>query len=470
MKKFLIIILHFIAIFAILIGVGLIPRAEEQGTNEIFTGELETNIKLKILENDTAKKQGYLDELIAAFNEEYKEYGIVAEDANMSESSDLETDGPYGYGPDVLYQANDQIMGYVDGRHIMPIPLNLINDYDQINENAWAAYERDGVYYGVPVNVQESLLYYRKDLIPDDWQTTWDENQNDVPDMIESWPALYKFSKQLKEDSNPDTYGFMMSYDQPYMSLGYLFSYGGYIFGENDTDPTDVGIANENSYLGANVIRQQASQMDQRCVDNSITLVSYSELAKGNFFATATTPDVYTRFTAEFDALGLDADELLGVTTLPQLPESGDLEDMDSPLFRATTMGGINGYCISSYTESPNACLAFINFATKYEMIQRRVELLGIVPAREDLASVLDGVSPMVYDDLAEGYIYLMPSISQLSAVWGSMGTLFVDLVNDPYRDYNSSNPPKYDTLDKIKARVEAAEQEIIDTLNTLGG
>ena len=59
-----------------------------------------------------------------AFNEEYAEYGITAVDANIDQYNDLEQSGPFGYGPDVLYQANDAIMKYVDGHHIMPIPLN----------------------------------------------------------------------------------------------------------------------------------------------------------------------------------------------------------------------------------------------------------------------------------------------------------------------------------------------------------
>ena len=92
---------------------------EDSGTSEsksastldnIFTGELEQNVTIQVLENDTAIEKGYFDELIAAFNEAYKDQGITAVDANMNQYLDLANDGPYGYGPDVLYQANDVIM------------------------------------------------------------------------------------------------------------------------------------------------------------------------------------------------------------------------------------------------------------------------------------------------------------------------------------------------------------------------
>ncbi|NLL93535.1 MAG: hypothetical protein GX225_05305 [Clostridiales bacterium] len=77
-------------------------------------------IVLHILENDTAKSEGYLEKLIDAFNEEYKDKGIQAVDANMDEFTDLAANGPYGYGPDVLYQANDQLMTFAADKHILP--------------------------------------------------------------------------------------------------------------------------------------------------------------------------------------------------------------------------------------------------------------------------------------------------------------------------------------------------------------
>lgn len=60
-------ILHVVIIVAIISvvgGLGLIADAIANEGNEKFTGELETNITLRILENDTAKEQGYLKELL----------------------------------------------------------------------------------------------------------------------------------------------------------------------------------------------------------------------------------------------------------------------------------------------------------------------------------------------------------------------------------------------------------------------
>lgn len=105
------------------------------GLDHIFTGELEQNVTIQVLENDTAIEKGYLDELIQAFNEAYKDQGITAVDANMDQYLDLANDGPYGYGPDVLYQANDVIMQYADGKHIYPLPVESLECYDQIPDD-----------------------------------------------------------------------------------------------------------------------------------------------------------------------------------------------------------------------------------------------------------------------------------------------------------------------------------------------
>lgn len=309
--------------------------------SNIYSGELEQNVTIRVLENDTAIEQGYFQELIDAFNEAYAEYGIVAVDANMDQYSNLADDGPYGYGPDVLYQANDVLMKYVDGKHIYPIPVQNLECYSQIPERAWEAYRReiDGVTYhmAVPVNVQTGMLYYRKDLLPEDWETAWDDNANGIPDMIENWNDMYRFSQQRMAE-NEGQFGYMRSMYDVYFSSGFLFSYGGYVFGSNNTDPSDVGFSAGDSWMGASVLLQQSELMNEGCIDDTITVNAYSKLADGTYFATMTTPDVYTLFLKElnlaYQAQGMDeeaaralAEENLVMTQVPMLPASADLSE-----------------------------------------------------------------------------------------------------------------------------------------------
>ena len=472
------VVAHIAVILAIIITLGL-AGAFAQGASagqgsDRFTGELEEGAVLRILENDTAIKQGYLEELLDAFNAAYAEDGITAVDANIDPCTELENDGPYGYGPDVLYQANDRIMRYVDGRHIMPLPVDAIDCLDVVGDRAWMAYSAttDGQanIFGVPVNVQGPLLYYRKDLLPENWQEEWDDDKNGVPDMVEYWTDLYRFSKQRKEESGGQEFGYMRSFLEPYFSVGYLYSYGGYTFGNNNTDPSDIGHSAGNAELGGRVIRQLASVMDERCIDDSVTTGAYSALASGEFFATITTPDVYTMFVDEMKADGYSEEyiaENLVTADIPMLPASGDLEDESEGFIECKMMGGVNGYAISSYTDYPNAALAFVNFATSYEMVSRRNELLGIVPARSDVASDVGGLSEVINTNLEEGSIVVMPSIKENAQIWTPLQTFFQDIAKDPYR---TAEEYKYDTLEKIKAALVNVDEQIYDAIFTLRG
>ena len=448
-------------------------------TGAIFDGTLEENVTIRVLENDTAISKGYFQELIDAFNAEYAQYGITAVDANMDQYLDLANDGPYGYGPDVLYQANDVLMQYAQGKHIYPLPVESLECYEQVPEEAWEAYktnvEGSEYYCGVPVNIQAPMLYYRKDLLPEGWESTWDKDANGVPDMAENWRDLYLFSKE-RHEADSTKYGYMKSIYDVYFSSGFLFSYGAYVFGDENTDTTDIGFAAGDAEKGAYVLQQLAGVMNEDCLDDTITTNAYSRLGDGTYFATLSTPDMYSTFLDEmakdYEKNGKDADEAmelakenLVMTGLPKLPESGDLEDEDTATIDTVSMGGMNGYAISAYTQAPNACLAFVDFATSYEMLMKRSELLGVAPARADAAKDAGEVSADLFDRLHNNQIVLMPSVDGVSQIWTPGQTFFIDVAKDAFRPENER---KYKDMAALKDGLTDMSQQIYDAINTL--
>ncbi len=468
-------IAHIAIAIALIVAIGVlgIVAAEVSAAGqEKFTGELERNVTLRILENDTAKEQGYLQELLDAFNAEYAEYGIKAVDANMDQYIDLEKGGPFGYGPDVLYQANDALMKYVDGKHILPLPVDKIECAEQVGERAWDAYKAtvkgDTYTLGVPVNIQQPLLYYRADLLPENWETDWDDDKNGVPDMIENWTDMYRYSQYVRQTSGGTKYGYMKSLNDGYFASGYFLSYGGYVFGDGGKDTADVGFSENDGYKGAKIIRQLASVMNLECTEDTITRNSYSRMAQGTYFATMTTPDVYTMFVKEMVNAGYTEEyalENIKMTDVPRLPVSGDLENESLGFKDMTVMGGVNGYAISSYTKAPNAALAFVNFATSYKMIERRAELLGISPARGDVAAELGGLNETIYANLASGSIYVMPSVRALAQVWTPLQTYCAKLADDILTGKNA-----FTTDYALKSGLENVDKQIYDAIHTLGG
>ena len=455
----------------------------------------EETIVIRILENDTAKKEGYLDALLAAFNEAYKEKGIQAVDANMEEYTDLAANGPYGYGPDVLYQANDKLMTYAEDKHILPIEIEKLDCYAVTPEMAWDAFKIniDGVTYtcGVPVNIQEPMLFYRLDKLPQDWETTWDKDKNKVADFLENWNDLYAYSRYVRDNDTSRNknaqYGFMSSLNNLYLNGQFLLSYGAYIFGSNSDgtlNAADIGFSAGDSAKGLMAMKQMAALMNEGCIDDTITMNRYEKLADGTYFCAVSTPDTYSLFIEKlalaYESEGLTkeaaeekAKQNLMMAELPgKLPADGDLTKSsanmsDSDWVDTVVMGGVNGYGISSYTKYKEACLEFVNFATGYEMIQTRKNLLGIAPTRSDVASETGGVTDMIFNSLSEKRIYLMPSIKAVDQIWVPAHTLMGDVAKDPYREA-SGEAEKYITLDDMLTALKKVDKDIYDAVFTL--
>ena len=141
------------------------------------------------------------------------------------------------------------------------------------------------------------------------------------------------------------------------------------------------------------------------------------------------------------------------------------VSETDPALIDSKSMGGINGYAISAYTKAPNACLAFVDFATSYEMMVTRSEMLGIAPAREDAAEAVGGTSELLYTNLENGNIILMPSIKEVAQIWTPAQTFFTDLAKDAFR---TEDEKKYTDLSSLKEGLEQVDTQIYDAIFTL--
>ncbi len=453
-----------------------------------FDGELEQGAVIQVLENDTAVELGYVDALIAAFNEAYKDKGISAERMNIDQYSDLATDGPYGYGPDVWYQANDILMKYADNQHLLPLPIYDMECYDQIPRSAWNAYATDmqgeTFYCGIPLNVQSGMLYYIESMLPEDWEENWDVNANGKPDFFETYTALYAYSAECLKGGMPTRQGYLDETVDTYFMSGYLMTYGAYIFGSNGTDATDIGLAAGESYKGARMIQQWAARMNNtEVLDTAFSSAAYQYLADGVMLCTVTTPDVSRMFLRSMVATGkwtqAEAEADLKMITVPRLPASADLTadrwqdtitDMEQRTVETTMMGGINGYGISAYTKCPNASLAFVEFATSYEQAVLRNRYLGVAPARADAAAEIsktDATVGILFDRLDRGLISIMPAITEIGQIWTPTQSFLIDLSTDPYRA-DRGEERLYDTDEKIQEGLNKLVQQIKDAIETL--
>lgn len=458
----------------------------DSDSSESSTGGVVT---IKIQENETAKKQGYLDDLLKAFNEKFKGE-IVAVDANTKEYVDIAKDGPDGYGPDICMQANDFIMKYADDKHFMKLNPEDFECYSHTSKEAWDAFKiiKDGqtCYCGVPVNIQEPMLFYREDKLPENWKTDWDKDGNGTPDFFENWNDLYAYSKSIN-DADSSKYGYMAPMQDVYFSSGFFFSYGGYVFGKNEDgsyNTKDIGFSKGNAETGANVIRQLASVMNEECIDDSIKTNRYEKVANGTYFCAVSTPDTYSLFYDKLEAVykdeGKSADEAAKLTKtnlkmiqMPGLlPADGDVTKDSSKMSasdwtKSIQMGGVSGYAISSYTENYDACVKFVDFATSYDILLKRANDLGLACTRDDVAKQTGDVTTSILNNLKEGKIYLMPSCKQVGQIWKSGETFLADLAKDPFREIKGE-ATLYSSKEDMKKGLEKVDKNIYDAIYTL--
>jgi len=159
---------------------------------------------------------------------------------------------------------------------------------------------------------------------------------------------------------------------------------------------------------------------------------------------------------------------------LPALPASGDLSERNGELLDSIVMGGINGYAISSYTKYPRASLAFLNYATGFEMTVKRNEYLGIAPAREDcnkVVTVQADVAHSLFEMSEQGRISIMPTVSGADRIWTPLQTSFTDIATDPYRTddkkyYTSDGRINHNALDALLKNTNSNIYKSIHTFN----
>ena len=149
----------------------------------------------------------------------------------------LETDGPAGLGADVFAAPHDHV-GSMDAAGLI-----LENFWPEEYESAFmdaallgASY--NGVLYGYPTGIETYGLFYNKDLIDES------ELPKTMDELIETAKAF--------TDVDQDLYGFMAEVGNFYFMYAFIGGYGGYVFGDQNTNPNEIGLNNEGAVEAPN--------------------------------------------------------------------------------------------------------------------------------------------------------------------------------------------------------------------------
>lgn len=352
------------------------------------------------------------------FTEEYGVPVIIEDVAHTEAPAILQTDGPAGLGADVFTAPHDHV-GNMETAGL--IVENFFPDFYKENfmEAAILGTTIDDTLYGYPYAVENTALYYNKDLV------------DTVPETFEE---LLELSREFT-DVRADKFGIMFPPNDFYFTYPFLAGYGGYVFGNDNTDPSEIGLNNEGTVLAGEFLRElrEASlPLNSEDITNDIIGTLFNE------------NQVMFRISGPWDVRPhMDAGVNFGVIPFPLL-SNGE---------RPINFSGIISYFVNAYTDYPDAAALYAKFATSEEMLEKRFEMTSQLPPHSALLESEVILSDPILSGFLEQaeYSQPMPNISEMEVVWGPMADALTSIWNSD-RDVQEILDS---SVDQIKESIE---------------
>lgn len=384
---------------------GTTPPASENtganngGSNSGNTEEddeaLQTEDGAKLVVWAAQEQKDFLETMGKEFEEKY---GISVEYQVVGSSDALNRilkDGPAGVGADVFMLAHDQLNQSVDAGVVLP------NDYyeEDTRENfvetaVDAVTAMDGTLYGYPRNIETYLLYYNKNLVK--------------PEDLASWDTIKEFARSYNVPAEKK-FGVMWKLDDTYFNYSFIAGNGGYVFGNNNTDPSDIGLNNDGAVEAMTFMHSMKEVMPFNVAD-ATSDVKTELFQQGKLGINL--DGIWMLGSFKDSKLGFE----VGAVPLPPMPNG------NSP----KPFAGVQAYFVSSFSQFPNAARLFAHYVSSEEAAAKLYEISGVVSARKGLDQ-----DPAFQDDLVKAFmkqfetVEPMPSIPETGSFWTAMGPVY---------------------------------------------
>ncbi|MBW4840206.1 MAG: extracellular solute-binding protein, partial [Paenibacillaceae bacterium] len=180
---------------------------------------------------ESKEEKVFTDEIAKQFTEKYGVNVKIEEVAPTDQIGKLTQDGPSGLAADVLIVPHDHLGNAATSGLILPNDAFAEETTKNNTEASIQGATYDGLLYGYPRAAETMALYYNKSILP--------EAPKDFKDVLE-------FSKTFT-DKSKNKYGIMWEVGNMYFNYPFIASTGGYLFGDNGTNPDDIGLASEGA-------------------------------------------------------------------------------------------------------------------------------------------------------------------------------------------------------------------------------
>ena len=351
----------------------------------------------------------FMTDAAAAFAEET---GVNVEvvEVDMFESLDaLALDGPAGLAADVMLAPYDRIGGLGKQGHLNEVTLPTDGRYDATDEQQVTM---DGTIYGSPYVIEALIMYYNTDLL------------DAAPATFEELEALAEDDAFAYANEAGTNTAFLANFVDFYSTYGLLSGFGGYVFGEDGTDVSDIGLNNE----GAIEAIEYASTWYDVWPAGMLDATSAGSFVEQTFIdgnAAAIIGGPWAA--ASFEGVNY------ATAPIPTLPNGNAYEPF----------GGGKGWVISGYSENAEAAQAWLDYITNEENMQALHDFNSEVPANGAVQdSIIAAGENQLAVAVAEQYANSvpMPNIPEMSEVWVGAETMMFDAVSGNKTAEESAN------------------------------
>ena len=366
-----------------------------------FVGGVESASAQETLIVSAAGQFDYVSENIKAF-EEANNVKVEVWDKDMFEVLDgLSLDGPAGTGPDVMIAPYDRVGSLGATGMLLPVTLNDEAEYDDTDKQQVTF---DGEIYAAPATIETLVMFYNTDLL------------EKAPETFEELEGLLKDDKYAFEGEDGKNVGFLANWVDFYHTYGLLAGYGGYVFGEDGTNPEELGLNNE----GAVEAIEYATKFYQESWPQGMQDKTSAPDFLNQSFMDGKTAAVITGpwMANDFNNSGVK----YAAAKIPTLPNGEDYKPF----------GGGKGWTISAFTEKQELAQKFIDWVTSTEQQDIMYERLEEVPANQvsrkkaaESGSELTAAVIDVYKNAVP-----MPNIPQMAEVWTGAENMMFDAVS----------------------------------------
>ncbi|MGG4033793.1 maltose ABC transporter substrate-binding protein [Paenibacillus cisolokensis] len=371
---------------------------EESAGEEAAGDDIVPEEGAKLIVWEGKEEKPFLEAMIAEFTAKYN-IPVELQEVNAHDQIEkIKKDGPAGVGADVLVMPHDALGRAIAAGVVLPNDWYAEDTIANFVAPAVEAFTHDGMLYGTPRNVETYLLYYNKSLVK--------------PEDLASWESIKAFAKSFNDP--PNRFGILWKLDDSYFNYSFIAGYGGYVFGNKGTDPTDIGLNNEGAVEGMKFFQSMREVVPIKVADATNDLKT-DLFQKQKLAINMDGVWQMSNFTTE--KLGFE----VGAVPLPPMP--GDK--------RPIAFAGVKGYLVSSFSKYPNAAKLFIHYVTSEQAMVKNYEMTGIIPARNGM----DQNEAIKNNEIAAAfleqfkYTEAMPSIVEMDAFWSNtMGALFTPI------------------------------------------